>query len=646
MDAAVAHQPVPTPPLPPIRERRALSDVGAIGLAVAVAGGAWWARPEPVFAVVVAVLVAAATRRPVLVCAAGFVVAGALGARAEAGIHPPEAGPFRGTVTLLDDPVEVPGGVRAEVRAGHRHLSMVVSGTGVGALDARLAGDRLTVTGRVRPLGHATAYLHARHVAGRLDVHQVVHTSSGSLPWRMANTVHRAVDRSADFLPADQRALYRGFLLGDARGQPVVVAADMRASGLGHLLVVSGENVAFLLTLAGPLLRRIGLRVRWVAVIALVSGFAVLTRFEPSVLRAVAMAALGAVAMSRGRSVSTIRLLALSVAGLVLVDPFLVHQVGFGLSVSATAGICLLGPPLAGALPGPRSLAGAAATTIAAQIGVAPLAIAVFGGLPVAAVPANVLAAPAAAAVLVWGLPAGLAAQFLGGAPAVLLQTPTRFLVAWIGGVARWSAALPLGNLGAGELVALGVCVVAVVACDRLGWRRASRATLALAVVALAVPAWRVAHPPVRQAVDGGTVWRSGATLVVVAPGARPDDLFDALHRLGVRRIDVLVAPSGGPGPATTIAELRQRWPIGRILAPPGNQIRDAVATRIGDRWRAGRLEITVGREAPHLEVSVSAAARQARRARVPANRRELAPPLPCSVDSCPTTRRAVLSTG
>src|SRR5262249_9589758 len=148
------------------------------------------------------------------------------------------------------------------------------------------------------------------------------------------------------------------------------------------------------------------------------------TRFEPSVLRACVMAALAAFAIVLARPASTIRLLALAVTGLVLVDPLLVWSVGWWLSVGATAGIAGLAAPLAAGLPGPRALAEALAVTIAAQIGVAPVSVSVFGGLPVASIPANLLAVPVAGPLMVWGLPAGILAGLVpAAAPALHLPT-------------------------------------------------------------------------------------------------------------------------------------------------------------------------------------------------------------------------------
>ena len=106
------------------------------------------------------------------------------------------------------------------------------------------------------------------------------------------------------------------------------------------------------------LLRRFSLVGRLLGGAAALLVFCAMTRFEPSVLRAGAMSGLALVAAFLGRPVSGLRLLALAGAGLMVVDPFLVHSLGFGLSCGASAGILLLAGPLAGRLPGPPAGAG------------------------------------------------------------------------------------------------------------------------------------------------------------------------------------------------------------------------------------------------------------------------------------------------
>src|SRR3546814_9572429 len=122
------------------------------------------------------------------------------------------------------------------------------------------------------------------------------------------------------------------------------------------------------------------------------------------------MAALAATVSTSGRPAWRVRIIGLAATGLLLVDPLLVHSVGFRLSMAACAAIVLLAPPISSVLPGPAAIRDALGVTLAAQLGVAPVLLATFGPMPVASIPANLLAVPVAGAVMAWGITAGLVA--------------------------------------------------------------------------------------------------------------------------------------------------------------------------------------------------------------------------------------------
>ena len=119
--------------------------------------------------------------------------------------------------------------------------------------------------------------------------------------------------------------------------------------------------------------------VRLVATLAVIGWFVVLTRAEPSVLRAGTMAALAALAFAVGSEREPPRLLACAVVILLAVDPLLVRSVGFWLSVGATAGVTILGPPLRRRLARLGPLATPVAMSIGAQLGVLLPSVLVFG---------------------------------------------------------------------------------------------------------------------------------------------------------------------------------------------------------------------------------------------------------------------------
>jgi competence protein ComEC len=382
------------------------------------------------------------------------------------------------TVRLVEDPRSGRWSARAmaEMKSGTL-VAVVARGAAAPRLRLMSAGETAVLQGRLRPLAGGERRLRWRHAAVVLAADDLLGASPPASPlMRVANRLRSLVLSGTRRLPDTPAALTAGLLVGDDRNLPGPVSADFRAAGLSHLLAVSGANVALVLALMGPALRRFGLAGRFAGAVAVIGLFAAMTRFEPSVLRASAMAGLGVLAAYLGRPASGRRLLALAVAGLVLVDPFLIHSLGFQLSVAASAGILFLAGPLATRLPGPRPVRSGLAVTAAAQVGVAPIALPAFGSLPLIAFPANLLAAPAAAGLTLWGFGSGVAGgllePFLPSAPGVL-ALPTRVLASYLAGVAFFAARFPLG-VGSGTAAGLVGFSALALAASRLRRRAGS----------------------------------------------------------------------------------------------------------------------------------------------------------------------------
>lgn len=560
-------------------------------LAAATWATARAAAPVPLVAALAALAVALAWRRPWLVVAAMLALASARGAASDRAWRLVEAGPWRGPVTLVGDPQPLGAGWQADVRLGDGRR---VSASAYGSIGYRLAplvaGSEVAVVGRLRPIDDRP-WARARHLEGRLDLDQLGPARPPDGLRAVVEGARALVVRGADPLPADLRSLYLGLVIGDDRNQSPAEQAQFRAAGLSHLLAVSGQNVAFLLAVARPVIGLAGRRTRFVLTAAMLAGFALATRLEPSVLRATATAGLAAWAAIEGHRQGGVRLLALAVTGLVLVDPFLVYSVGFQLSVAASAGILVLGPPLAHRLPGPTSVADALAVTLSAQAAVLPLLLGYFGPVSMAAVPANLAAGWAAGVVMTWGLSIGLVAGVAPPAVGRWLQWPAMALLRWLGGVAAWAARLPLPRVNATLAVVgvVGVMVAMVV-------RRAGRSPGPVAAIALALMAGlavvTVPHAPTRMtALAGDGLWLPAAddrpSLLVV--GTKPDNrLLDDLLARRITAVDVVVASSGGRATADLVRSLRQMVGVGAVLAPPHHRI-------TGARTVPGPLNIATG---------------------------------------------------
>jgi competence protein ComEC len=513
---------------------------------VAAAAGALAPERGGLVAAAGVTVLAMLVRWPVLRWVAVACLASGLAQRSLDGLDGVHEGRVRAEVVLVADPSPHFGGVRVDVRWAGRRLEARATGSAADEIRGRLAGEVLTVTGTVRPTEPGRPWLAARHVAGVLQVQRVSGSRPGDPLSRGANSVRRTLAEGAGPLPPRQRSLFTGLVIGDDREQPADLADAFRGAGLTHLLAVSGQNVAFALAVVGPVLRRLRLWPRLLVTLAVIGLFGLLTRFEPSVLRAASMAAVAAVAAMPGHPTSRLRTMGIALTALLLVDPLLVRSVGFQLSAGASLAIVVLAPSLAGRLPGPAPLREALAVTLAAQLGVAPVLLLTFGPIPVASLPANLLCVPVAGFVMVWGLTAGLAAGVLGPAVAALLHLPTRAALGWLELVAERTAHAPLGELGAPHAAALGVAV-ALVHASRPRARVLGAAVAGAALTSTLLVAH--AEPPLRAALAPGVVrWHADGADVVVLGGAggrthlSAPQVLATLRRANAGTIDLVIA--------------------------------------------------------------------------------------------------------
>lgn len=447
----------------------AVAVVAATVVAIAV-----WRRgaPETLLVVALACLV---VRRPVFVTALVMLcVVGVMRSDVErAALSPDRLGAFAGWATVAMDPAPANGAVRLVLQIeGERFEAWERGRAGRLRVSEWQQGDVVWVAGERVPLDDERAGRVAwQHIVGGFSRDYYGDSLDGRPLAVAANRVRQLVEAGTGVLPTERAALARGLIIGDDRDQPPDMVERFRASGLSHLTAVSGQNVSFVVAAAGPLLRRLRPWPRLVATVALIGWFVVLTRAEPSILRAGAMAAVGAVAFATGREREPPRLLAIAVVGLLLIDPLLVRSVGFWLSVGATFGVTVIGPVLVRALRPLGRLAMPLGITLGAQLGVAVPSLLVFGRLSVVGTVANLAAVPVAGAVMLYGLPASLLSGAVGVvAPPAML--PVDLGVRWVDGVARLSAQLdppPVLNVAGWAVLAVVVIWCAARRRDRRG---------------------------------------------------------------------------------------------------------------------------------------------------------------------------------
>jgi competence protein ComEC len=530
--------------------------------------GSWWL-------VGVLVLVAAVLVRPAVLVLA---LLAAIGVRADSAVAAlvavPTAPVQRIEVELVADPTPSEVSWRAVADAPAGRVMVEGRGAAGAALAGRAVGDRLVVSGTQRGSEPATSWQRSRGLVGRIDVTDVHSVTRSGGVRGVATAWRRQLVDGARSIPSGDRALFAGLVFGDDRDQRAVDADNFRAAGLGHLLAVSGQNVVFVLLVAAPVLSRI--RQHWLrlaSTIVVLALFGFLTRFEPSVTRALVMAGLAAAAATRGSPSAAVRVLPPAVLGLLLLFPLMAWSLAFQLSVAATSGLVVLSGRLEARLPLPRVIAAPLAATAAAQLAVSPLLLVTFGSVSLLALPANLLAGPAAAFAMMWGLTAGALAAVAPPVVAAVLHWPTRLAIDWITLVAATAADLPVGRFGGWHLMALlvggGLAVRSAPLMRALG--------LTLATLALLLPLVFPPHigPGTHVLLDGVVLHRSpaGHDVVVLDRTTGAERTLEALRHAHPDRIDLLLVTSGSRSAGRLVHVLTQRHDVVDIWAPTGHQV-------------------------------------------------------------------------
>ncbi len=381
-----------------------------------------------------------------------------------------------GAAQLMSDATIAPQQARAMMSIDGRRYDVVAAGETRTTLINAGVGDRFHLQGTTSALGGlSVASMRRKHVAGRIVVTSLTSKSRGSINAVAANELRSLISKGAISLSEVDRSLFTGFVYGDDRTEPSWLVEQFRDSGLSHLVAVSGQNVAFVLAVVAVAVRG-GSRTTRALFWAIALGvFGAMTRWEPSVVRAEAMALIAIVLRWSGRKVDPARVLSVGVAMSLVADPFLIGSVGFLLSVSACIGMATLGVRLLARLRGPLLWRGAIAMSVGAQVGVLPVQLVVFGTASTVSLWTNLAVEPAAGLVMTWGITGGVMAGFaeqLGvSGLAVWMHFPSAALLWWIRSVAR--AGSMVMSIPVASAASAVVSVVGVMAMTRR-WRKSA----------------------------------------------------------------------------------------------------------------------------------------------------------------------------
>ena len=482
-------------------------------------------------------------------------------------------------------------------------------------------GDVVRIEGQLETPAQFTDFDYREYLAARGVYSVVKRPQVQRLQGRGGSAVLRAIYRIKNglrrdieaMLPEPEAGLLNGILLGLGHTLSEDLAEAFRATGLSHIIVISGFNISLVAQAVMANGRR--WMHRWAAVVASVLAmvlYTVLVGPSAPVLRATLMGGLFALAPLVGRRSHPLTSLAAASLAMSANNPLILWSVSFQLSFAATIALLVVEPVWARwmanltvqrasadrSISWARALRDVLLTTCAAQMVTLPILWYHFRQVSIIAPLANLLVLPAQPFILGWGWVAMVLAAVwlpLGRLVGWLIWPLLRYTTIVVEGL----AALPWAFIRVPSLSPVAVAIMyAMLAAavflpgkvrrilqgiKRMGTRvvRAGLAVPILGLTAILVWASVLALPDERLQIHFLDVGQGDAILVRTPEGhtvlvdGGPDPLVLA-SQLGKilpfwqRRIDMLVLTHGDSDHLAGLLPLVDQYRIESVLEPPG----------------------------------------------------------------------------
>ena len=209
--------------------------------------------------------------------------------------------------------------------------------------------------------------------------------------------IEKVVNRS---ISEPESSLLVGILFGSERVYTEKFNLSLQASGLSHIISASGYNVSLLASFVDTLFSKLKSKFIYILKITVIWLFAIFAGFSSSIVRASTMSSIYFFALLLGRDVSKGVLIVFCITMLVILNPFILYDIGFLLSSSATLGLIFL----------PKCfnyksdwIKDSLIPTITCAICTLPVVIYFFGKISIISIISNLLATPIVQGTIYFG---------------------------------------------------------------------------------------------------------------------------------------------------------------------------------------------------------------------------------------------------
>lgn len=251
-------------------------------------------------------------------------------------------------------------------------------------------------------------------------------------------------------------------LFGDKAGLDESIQTTYSASGIGHLLAVSGLHVGFIVTMLSFVLNKLkaSRTVKFWVITIVIFIYAFLCGFTVSVTRAFIMTAILLYTKSRMFDYDSLNSLGLAAVVILITNPLWLFDAGFQLSFLAVAGIIILAPILTRFFKRyfHEKFASTLSVCIAAQVGTVPVMMTTFSSFSIFSIVTNLICIPIASMAYMFLFASSLFAVIL--APLGVFTYMFEFLMKLVTAISSLTGAISLAGANKWMMIIFSVSLL------------------------------------------------------------------------------------------------------------------------------------------------------------------------------------------
>lgn len=242
-------------------------------------------------------------------------------------------------------------------------------------------------------------YLFRKGIYSILEVEEYECVNGGNIFLELRYILERVVERS---ISEPEASLLIGIMFGSKRVFLPEFNSALNSSGVSHIIAASGYNVALVSQSVENIGKKLSGRYISILKILCIWGFSIFSGLSSSLVRASSMVTVSLFAYIFGREGNKSASLILCITILILLNPFLIHDVGFLFSFVSVTGLMFL--PKCFEYIKSKFFKESILTTLTCILFTLPISVIFFGKVSSVSLVSNVLVIPVINSTIFWGI--------------------------------------------------------------------------------------------------------------------------------------------------------------------------------------------------------------------------------------------------